>query len=175
MILNSKDKSTIKNALKNAEIRFENDDTKASVFHIENDQKIAYVFFEDEKSTICLGFDKTHSFETEVARLSIRYNGLNTYRIETFQVREAYRGLGIGFFLLEYMISVLKQQNATELIVYPNSATDYNDKHLLPSELYKIYHRQGFRFEDAMEKKYQEMIEAKEFSSRNIPMSRKIY
>lgn len=108
MILNSKDKSTIKNAFKNAEIRFENDDTKASVFTIENNRKIAYVFFEDKKSTICLGYDKTHSFETEVARLSIKDNGLNRYRIEKFQAREAYMGLEIGFAAFKPQILFVK-------------------------------------------------------------------
>lgn len=116
----------------------------------EKNKKLGYILYDDMKSTLTFSFKKSWYFDDEIGKLSIRNDGIDIYRIEKFQVRYKYRKCGIAYLLIKVMVDMLQQQSGISLITYPNSAGDYDDPRLAPYDLYKAYHRQGFRFEDKL-------------------------
>lgn len=71
-----------------------------------------------------------------------------SYRIEQFRVRETVRGSGIGKRLLDFVIYEIKKQGGSQLIVYPHPESYEDEKEMQIEDLYKVYIRLGFDFED---------------------------
>ena len=110
-----------------------------------------------------------------VGKINVVKRTNNEYEVEGFYIEnEDYWGIGLGYYLLQNMIDLIKQ-NDTEaklLFVLPNSKIE-------PFDLYKKYHRQGFVFDNELEQQFKKIIDESSndhefFNQRKIKMTMKL-
>lgn len=100
----------------------------------------------EERKNMFIAYSKDSN--EEVGELCLRSSEDNYLQIGAFHVKESEREKGIGRDLINKAIEIGSSRGVKELIVYPCREDYENEKPVEVEDLYKIYKKLDFRFEN---------------------------